>query len=70
MLLSILIFKVRNTEEDGNNSSRKKLEVVSVKTKTDNKLHNYIINYTAEGNCEKPERKVFENFAEKGLDNK
>ena len=50
MLLSILPFKIRNTEEYGNNSSGKKLEVIGIKTEADNKLHYYIVNNSAECN--------------------
>ena len=67
MLLSILPFKIRNTEEYGNNSSGKKLEVVGIKTEADNKLHYYIVNNSAECNCKKPECKVFKYFAKDNL---
>ena len=67
MLLSILPFKIRNTEEYGNNSSGKKLEVIGIKTEADNKLHYYIVNNSAECNCKKPERKVFKYFAKDNL---
>ena len=39
MLLCILIFNIRDTEEYSNNNSGKKLKVIGIKAEIDYKLH-------------------------------
>lgn len=58
MLLCILIFNIRDTEEYSNNNSGKKLKVIGIKAEVDYKLHYNVVNYSAKCNCKKPECKV------------
>ena len=69
MLLCILTFNIRDTEEYSNNNSGKKLKVIGIKAEVDYKLHYNVVNYSAKCNCKKPECKVFENLAENNFTN-
>ena len=44
MLLCILTFNIRDTEEYSNNNSGKKLKVIGIKAEVDYKLHYNVVN--------------------------
>lgn len=55
------------TEENSNNASRKKLQVVSVQSKLENKSNDYVVDNSADNRREKSQSKILEKLAENNL---
>ena len=55
------------TEENSNDASRKKLQVISVQAELENKSNDYVVDNSADNRREKSQSKILEKLAENNL---